>query len=87
MHEAKIQNWTVKIAKTSRMEMLSGMRERIERTKSDNKPIGQNKNNLVSEEEQNKAKQNMQRQLITTSSYWFSASFQAMLAFKTLFLL
>lgn len=51
------------------MEMLSGMRERIERTKSDNKPIGQNKNNLVSEEEQNKAKQNTQRQLITTSSY------------------
>lgn len=69
------------------MEMLSGMRERIEKTKSDKKLIGQNKNNLISEEEQNKAKQNTQKQLITTSSYWCPGSFQAMLAFKTLFLL
>lgn len=67
-----MQNFGVELLKQPRlfgMDMISGMRERISRTKSDKKLISQNKNNLISEEKQNEAKQIMQRQSITTSYY------------------
>lgn len=55
MDNAEIQSWTLKIAKSFGMEVISRMREKTGMTKQE-RLMGQNKESLISEEKQNKAK-------------------------------